>query len=757
MIRFNTNNLRLLHNIAAMACLLLVGASHAHAGGSRYLFPSGIGGSRANIEWRTDSYGPTTPVDNSLKRRTLLKVYANANEYILVGSSAVGVGLADILIYNPGLVTGRIGNENVPAIPSYKASSQAGKGKITSRAQELAGPKSISGLDPTGNGFAPAYYKAPETGIYDVVFYGPAGGASSQDIGPPGDIALTNTSDFNTNQATTCAAWDVTVRPTTTSTTDILGRLFSYYLSLYTGGNGRPVFSTFYSVTLDGYKYRTSLNGLDPNGFVIYGNLQGYLDSDGVTPLYHDVLGSNGQLSTIQGGANLALPQYPVFFADPNGTTDANTVLMALGIPFAPTAPVVSNTSFVGTAGGNKSVQNTGGTFHFDSNVTGNFTIIISRDGANFDPTLTTNRLLKGNVAIAGTQTVTWDGKDNSGAFFPVGSFPAHTSVHAGEYHFPMIDAENSVNGGPILMMENASNPLGVTNAFYDDRGYRLANGNIVGTVNTVLCGLNPPTIPNSDFLLGYDSAGMQRAYGGNPGSNTNVPCTGSFGDAKGLDVWTYYPSSGPSTVVTIIPLAPKILLVKRITAVNTTNLAGYVHDPSSTDDQNANWPSPTSVYLRGATSVNNVKPGDQIEYTIYFLNAGTDTATNISLCDVLMANTTFASTFYNGLGPNDGGLPGTDQGIALALSATAVPTIPNFYLTNVQDSDRGIFYKPGAQAPAAANSASGFTMPLPGASNTNGVVCVNIVTTPATLPYATGPGVPPNSYGFIRFKVTVN
>jgi hypothetical protein len=144
------------------------------------------------------------------------------------------------------------------------------------------------------------------------------------------------------------------------------------------------------------------------------------------------------------------------------------------------------------------------------------------------------------------------------------------------------------------------------------------------------------------------------------------------------------------------------------------------------------------------------------MEYSIYFLSAGGTPATNVVVCDVLPPDTIFAATAYNGLTPTDGGVAGADQGLCLALSATSLPTAPTFYLTNGADADRGEFFPPGTQAPAAANAASGFTTPLPGSQNISGVVCVTVVRAPTSLPNATGPGTPTNSYGFVRFKVRV-
>ena len=83
----------------------------------------------------------------------------------------------------------------------------------------------------------------------------------------------------------------------------------------------------------------------------------------------------------------------------------------------------------------------------------------------------------------------------------------------------------------------------GCSGGFYDDRGYTTTTGVTVGTPGSVLCGTAPPAVAFSNPITGFNTAATQRAFGTATGGNTNVPCTGSFGDAKGLDLWTYYPS----------------------------------------------------------------------------------------------------------------------------------------------------------------------------------------------------------------------
>lgn len=620
---------------------LLLGAPPALAAGSANLWPNGAAGSRANTEWRTGSYG-----NGALTRRTLVKAYMTAGQVLMLGSSAMGQGLSDIRVYNPNRVTGPIGTETIPALADFSCAAQRllvgappSQGIITSRAEELAGPDTI----PTSGagGYIPCHYAAPSTGIYDISFLGPLGGASNTDGAVAADVALAAAGDFNATQGTSIAAWDATVRANLASAVNITGRVFTYYLALFTAANGLPVFPSIYAVTRDAYRYKIDLRGMDPNGWVVYGNQVGFLDSDGKTPLYHDAVadatGSPGQLTGIQGGVSLGLPSFPLFFEPPAAATIA-----ALGIPAAPIAPIMSAISFAGNVGGNTSLVNTGGTFKFTTNVPGVYDIVISRDGVDFDPTNPLNRSLRGVVGGAGIHTVAWDGLDNSNAAFPVGSYQAHVSLHGGEYHFPMIDVENDTAGGPTITMLNAPGgvcpPLtgGCSGAFYDDRAYMTRNGTVVNSgnaVGTVLCGTAPPTTAASNPITGFNSAGVQRAYGTASGGNTNVPCTGNFGDAKGLDIWTYNLSNTVVTPLVIVATAADIQVRKSVS------------DPTPAVNSN-------------------------VTFTITAKNLGPNAATGVQVRDLLPAGLALVSAT-----PSQGTYaPGTGVWVIgnLALNATA-------------------------------------------------------------------------------------
>jgi uncharacterized repeat protein (TIGR01451 family) len=208
----------------------------------------------------------------------------------------------------------------------------------------------------------------------------------------------------------------------------------------------------------------------------------------------------------------------------------------------------------------------------------------------------------------------------------------------------------------------------------------------------------------------------------------------------------------------------PNVLLVKRITSINNStttrggdNLAVYKDEASNPYDDNQitvtspnppTTPADTDKWvdtdnngepdLIGGINGGNVRPSDEIEYTIYYLSAGDATANNVLICDRVPENTTFIPTAFNNLtGKADGGLSGADRGISWMYNGATES------LTNSNDGDKAEYLAPGIDP----------TIKYPGikcdGSNTNGVVVVNL----KNLPNATAPGTPTGSYGFIRFR----
>jgi uncharacterized repeat protein (TIGR01451 family) len=187
-----------------------------------------------------------------------------------------------------------------------------------------------------------------------------------------------------------------------------------------------------------------------------------------------------------------------------------------------------------------------------------------------------------------------------------------------------------------------------------------------------------------------------------------------------------------------------KLILVKRITAIKdgvtgaVTNYSGSVADLNLIDlanYQHCNWPTATgtagactNTYLTGATTTTapKVQPGDEIEYTIYYLNGGANKAAPAKVCDRLNPNLTFQTQGGSGIGWSKGG-------------ASIVP------LTNTgTDADKG-----------QLTDASVTNCNLP---NNSGVEVVAVDVGDATTPLmgSTGAGTPTTSYGYIRFKAKV-
>jgi uncharacterized repeat protein (TIGR01451 family) len=87
------------------------------------------------------------------------------------------------------------------------------------------------------------------------------------------------------------------------------------------------------------------------------------------------------------------------------------------------------------------------------------------------------------------------------------------------------------------------------------------------------------------------------------------------------------------------VATSPNLLLVKRITAINATSIPNLFDDPGTPDDNDPKWPA---GYLKGSIDSSIVRPGDEVEYTIYFLSNGTAPVRDIKVCDRIPLSTSF-------------------------------------------------------------------------------------------------------------------
>ena len=300
-----------------------------------------------------------------------------------------------------------------------------------------------------------------------------------------------------------------------------------------------------------------------------------------------------------------------------------------------------------------------------------------------------------------------------------VGSLAAGSGTfNAAKLEF-FIAADDGNNNGAVISGDGRSKPHGEGKTY-------------IGSCNAGTTGIFNCPFPNAGTV------GLTAA--------TNITATAT--DAAG----------NTSEFSSVPPNKAKLLLVKRITAIKdgVTNaplkdatgtaisFGAFVDDTSSatkTDDNSCNWPTATgtagactNTYTLGATTQTapKVKPGDEIEYTIYYLNAGENRAT-ARVCDMLNPNLTFQPNF-------DATAANVGKGIGFKPGTAAIA-----YLSNSgTDADKGQL-----TTPAVTNC----NLPSNGGT---AVVAVDVGDATTPLFGSTGAGTPTSSYGYIRFKAVV-
>lgn len=228
-------------------------------------------------------------------------------------------------------------------------------------------------------------------------------------------------------------------------------------------------------------------------------------------------------------------------------------------------------------------------------------------------------------------------------------------------------------------------------------------------------------------------------------------------------------------------PGDPRVLLVKRITAINGTtsmsdggDLGAYedevsnpyddntlpaVSDPSSPsfdpndpafDAAETNmWPTPLSTYLPGGTNGGNVVANDEIEYTIYFLSSGQSPAENIRFCDYVPTYTDFLANSFNGNPQVPGGITGADLSVEVYRNGVSE------YHTGANDDDAVVYFGPGVD-PANDPRFDGTDCDNDGNdsnANPNGAIVVDLGD---ILNASSATTVADESYGYVRFRARV-
>ncbi len=282
----------------------------------------------------------------------------------------------------------------------------------------------------------------------------------------------------------------------------------------------------------------------------------------------------------------------------------------------------------------------------------------------------------------------------------------------------------------------------------------------------------NSPANQSGEVLLGdgkNKSHGEGRTYIGNclALADSTFSCDFSVSITDAVAITATATLNGDTSEFSSTPLnAPGVLLVKRITNINGStstlngqNLSNYYDEPSNPYDDNTltvpaiippdtnQWPD-LANFLVGGTDGGNVRPGDMVEYTIYFLSNGEGVANNVSICDLIPDKQVFVPSIAQWIGtaavPSAaGGNIGADRGIVAQINDQ-----PLAY-TNLTDSDKARYYPPGITLPNACRKSPAD----PIYTNTNGAVVVDL----GTIVNPINSTLTEKSAGFMRFRTRVN
>lgn len=278
--------------------------------------------------------------------------------------------------------------------------------------------------------------------------------------------------------------------------------------------------------------------------------------------------------------------------------------------------------------------------------------------------------------------------------------------------------------------------PAGIEVTLYQDtNGNNIVDGSeAVSTVNTD---------GNGDYVFLDVPYGTYKIQVNT--SDPQVPVGFALGTPNNLSVTTIDLPVSNQNFGFIEPVS-SLLLVKRITAItdvtngNKTIFSQIIDDlslPHGDDDNHPGWPN---SYLKGALNGGGVKPGDEVEYTIYFLSSGNAPTESVRICDRLQPGQSFQLNTY-----------GTGNDIQLGLGTGSGSNL--FNLTAANDGgDRAQFIPAGGAVPSNCNLKS---------TNNNGTVMLDLTGTSGSpnlpnLPNSTGQGTPNQSYGFFRFVTKV-
>lgn len=319
--------------------------------------------------------------------------------------------------------------------------------------------------------------------------------------------------------------WDITVYA---GMTPEQGRIWSYdwYFEAPTFNEIDAMSGNFYAVVDGGAPGHDAVvefltDGLAGRHFDIYANASG-------------IPGGNGR-SLYEADVTSSIPaDFPIYLNPPD---NAN---------YNPIEPEITDEDFsAGTLDCDTVASGVVyGTFTFESNVDGTYHIVCDLNGDGvFDITSDDDLHLLGD-ATSGSNHVTWDGTDNTGASIPAGVYECQVWLTTGEFHYVGRDIETSYEGFRLYEVQADATRRGLA-MFWNDAEVQSSD----------------VTMPNGDY--GLESSGADGidpgTYGTSATPNVNARSWGQFiSTSKGNDAYldTYawlYRDIGETFTITVV------------------------------------------------------------------------------------------------------------------------------------------------------------------------------------------------------------
>ncbi|MCC6727080.1 MAG: hypothetical protein IT258_21435, partial [Saprospiraceae bacterium] len=434
-----------------------------------------------------------------------LKVYANAGDFINVGSSHVGIQGGYIQVYRP---------DGTLATTFDNTGASTGLGIINNNTQETAGPN--GGGTTNGTGYIPGIVQVPsgQSGIWTVVFDYP----SYVNTAFPN---ILNNSPWTRalNQPNTrrvVLAWDVTITTGGAGNqggTVKEGRLYTNEHISLINGNGFETSPTFYVLTQDGYLYEVNIMDADPFRFPISSNSLGLVTGAG-EPVYKSKLESaftrDDDAGTwvpnnlylyepqAQDDAGLGLVNNKIFFNQPDSNMPATAQVTDIYRSnvhqtwlYRPRQQFdLSSTSIVGVNTGGLPCANgyfqvgKGGYFIFTTNIGGSITLQLdlNNNGSYNDPVDVTIE----SAINDGVDSVFWDGFNGLNQAIPAQNnftFTYQGTIRFGELHIALTDVEN-LNGGVTFNWLNPDVGSPTNQVYYDHSDVVGSGATITPTIS---------------------------------------------------------------------------------------------------------------------------------------------------------------------------------------------------------------------------------------------------------------------------------